>query len=79
MLFLSIWAWIGNALAGQLMWIDHRDYPGGPLGYYSVESTFWFSILGTTASVVQSFMNDALLVSFLVVNVTQVRLTSMSL
>jgi len=61
MLFLSIFDWIGNALPGQLMWIDHRDYPGGPLAYYSAESTSWFSVLSTATGVVQVFMNDALL------------------
>jgi hypothetical protein len=23
------------ALGGQYTWIDHRNYPGGPLGYYA--------------------------------------------
>ena len=47
------------------MWINHRDYPGGPLAYYFAESTSWFSILSTAAPVVQNFMNDGLLVRFL--------------
>ena len=66
MLILSMFAWMGNALAGQLMWINHRDYPGGPLAYYSAESTSWFSILSTATPVVQNFMNDGLLVRFLI-------------
>ena len=48
------------------MWINHRDYPGGPLAYYSAESTSWFSILSTATPVVQNFMNDGLLVRFLI-------------
>lgn len=63
MLLLSICSWVGNALEGQLMWINHRNYPGGPLAYYFAESTSWFSVISTASPVVQSFMNDALLVS----------------
>jgi len=62
MLLLSVCQWIGNSFEGQLMWIDHSSYPGGPAAYFDTEAAAWFSVLSTVVSVLQTFMNDALLV-----------------
>lgn len=61
MLVLTTFAMAANMLLGQLMWIEHRDFPGGPFAYYVANSTLWINILGTTASIVGNYMNDALL------------------
>ncbi|PPR00560.1 hypothetical protein CVT26_009892 [Gymnopilus dilepis] len=50
------------AYLGQLMWINERDYPGGPYSYYTATSDSWFQILGTSTDVLANMMSDALLV-----------------
>lgn len=50
---------------GQLVWIDHRNDPGGPARYLVDHGLTWFSILGSAADVVANVMGDALLVSML--------------
>jgi hypothetical protein len=51
-----------DALGGQYMWIDHRNYPGGPLGYYAVTGPAWFSILGLATVAAANILADGLLV-----------------
>jgi hypothetical protein len=62
MLILTTFAMSANQLMGELMWIEHRNAPGGPFVYYSENSTLWFNILGTTSCIVGNYLNDALLV-----------------
>jgi hypothetical protein len=50
-----------NQIMGQFMWIEHRNFPGGPFEYYVENSTLWINILGTTACIVGNYLNDALL------------------
>jgi hypothetical protein len=51
-----------DALGGQYMWIDHRNYPGGPLGYFAVTQTMWLNILGQAAAATANILGDGLLV-----------------
>jgi hypothetical protein len=51
-----------DALWGQRMWIDHRNYPGGPLGYYAASVGAWYAILGFMAGAVANVLGDGLLV-----------------
>ena len=50
-----------DALWGQYMWIDHRNYPGGPLGYLAAEAT-WFNILALSTIAAANILGDGLLV-----------------
>ena len=51
-----------GALWGQYMWIDHRDYPGGPLGYFVASERAWFNIFGMAAGAAANVLGDGLLV-----------------
>ena len=62
MLILTTFAMAANQIMGQFMWIEHRNFPGGPFVYYSENSTLWINILGTAACIVGNYLNDALLV-----------------
>jgi hypothetical protein len=64
MLILTTFAMSANQIMGQFMWIEHRNFPGGPFDYYVVNSTLWINILGTAACIVGNYLNDALLVLF---------------
>jgi hypothetical protein len=50
------------ALCGQYMWIDHRNYPGGPTAYFEATSTAWFNVFGMSARAVANILGDGLLV-----------------
>lgn len=54
---------VADIVALELMWIPHRDFPGGPLAYISVITSAWWEVMGTTASTITYFITDALLVS----------------
>jgi hypothetical protein len=60
-LVLTAFSLAGNMHVGQLMWIEHPDFPGGPLAYYA-NNIFWITILGNAAIIAGNYMNDALLV-----------------
>ena len=62
MLILFAFAMAANQIMGQLMWIEDRNFPGGPFDYYMANSTLWINILGTATCIVGNYMNDALLV-----------------
>ena len=47
---------------GQFMWIDHRNDPGGPLGFYSASVSTWYCILGVAACATANILGDGLLV-----------------
>jgi hypothetical protein len=51
-----------GALWGEYMWIDHRNYLGGPLGFYVASQTSWYSVLEIAAGVVANILCDGLLV-----------------
>ncbi|KAJ7261160.1 hypothetical protein C8J57DRAFT_1337236 [Mycena rebaudengoi] len=51
-----------NGVFLEYMWIDHRDAPGGPLGYLGANSSVWWQTLGTVATQFGEFLGDALLI-----------------
>jgi hypothetical protein len=51
-----------DAVWGQYMWIDHRNYPGGPLGYFAPSEAAWYNVLGLVAGTLVNLLGDALLV-----------------
>jgi hypothetical protein len=51
-----------DALWGQYMWIDRRDHPGGPLGFFAVSQDAWYVTTGFGASVMTNILGDGLLV-----------------
>jgi hypothetical protein len=52
-----------EAVWGQYMWIDHRNYPGGPLGFYAASQVAWYVVIGLVATIVVNILGDVLLVS----------------
>ncbi|KAJ6562492.1 hypothetical protein B0H19DRAFT_1069108 [Mycena capillaripes] len=59
--FLTIATFV-NAVFLELMWIDHRDAPGGPLGYLAANETVWWQVFGSAAGQVTNFIADGLLI-----------------
>jgi len=55
------WAMLANALLGQEMWVEHRDFPGGPSAYFAANSSVWYNVVGSAADAFADFMGDALL------------------
>ncbi|KAJ7280298.1 hypothetical protein C8J57DRAFT_1302225 [Mycena rebaudengoi] len=51
-----------NGVFLEYMWIDHRDAPGGPLGYLGANSSIWWQTLGTAATQLGEFLGDGLLI-----------------
>ena len=51
-----------DGLWGQYMWIDHRNYPGGPLGYFVASLGSWYNVTGWAAGIATNILGDALLV-----------------
>ena len=50
------------SLWGQYMWIDHRDYPGGPLAFYVRSEAAWYSVMHLASIVITNILGDGLLV-----------------
>jgi hypothetical protein len=55
-----------EAMGGQYMWIDHRNHPGGPLGYFAASQVTWFNMLGQAAGAAANILGDGLLVCLIV-------------
>ena len=53
---------VPEALWCQYMWIDHRNYPGGPLGFYKASQSAWYGTLGFAADAAANILGDGLLV-----------------
>jgi hypothetical protein len=51
-----------NAMYGQMMYVEHRDVPGGPVAFFATHSTDWYNTLGSAADITANFLGDALLV-----------------
>jgi hypothetical protein len=47
---------------GQFMWIDRRNDPGGPVGYFVASQSLWYFVLGSAASATANSTGDGLLV-----------------
>jgi hypothetical protein len=54
-----------NALGAQYMWIDYRNYPGGPPAYFAATGAAWFNIAGQAAAAMSNILGDGLLVRFI--------------
>jgi hypothetical protein len=51
-----------EALWCQYLWIDHRNDPGGPLGFYGASQSAWYGSLGFAADGAANILGDGLLV-----------------
>jgi len=51
-----------DALWGEYMWIDHRNSPGGPVGFWVASSRTWYAVAGWTAGIMANILGDGLLV-----------------
>jgi len=51
-----------NSVWGQYMWIDYRNYPGGPLGFYRATQSAWYNVFRFAADVMTNILGDGLLV-----------------
>lgn len=51
-----------DALWGQYMWIDNRNYPGGPLGFFAATGDAWYNVLGLATGAAVNILGDGLLV-----------------
>ncbi|TFY83148.1 hypothetical protein EWM64_g865 [Hericium alpestre] len=61
MLLLLTIAVATDSVLGQLMWIEHRDIPGGPPAYLQQSLTTWWQTLGSTADLASNVLGDGLL------------------
>jgi hypothetical protein len=62
LLALNTFQVASDALWGQFMWIDHRNYPGGPLGYYGASQGAWWNVIGFGTGAMANILGDGLLV-----------------
>ncbi len=53
---------VTDALWGQYMWIDRRNYPGGPLGFFGATENAWYNVFGSAADATANILGDGLLV-----------------
>ncbi|KAI0262321.1 hypothetical protein BC834DRAFT_393969 [Gloeopeniophorella convolvens] len=51
-----------DALWGQYMWIDRRNTPGGPLGFFAETESAWYNVFGSAADATANILGDGLLV-----------------
>jgi hypothetical protein len=51
-----------DGLWGQYMWIDRRNTPGGPLGFFLSSEGSWYIVTGWAAGITTNILGDALLV-----------------
>ncbi|KAJ7150143.1 hypothetical protein C8R43DRAFT_498378 [Mycena crocata] len=50
-----------NLFFGQAMWIEHRNFEGGPAAFFAENIAIWYNTLGTTADVCANFLGDGLM------------------
>lgn len=60
-LALSTITFITDAILCQFVWIDHRDWPGGPVEYLVTHISSWRQVLGTAACQMTNILADSLL------------------
>lgn len=53
---------VTDGLWGQYMWIDRRNYPGGPLGFFAASENAWYNVFGSAADATANILGDGLLV-----------------
>ncbi|KAF7318287.1 hypothetical protein HMN09_00337400 [Mycena chlorophos] len=61
LLILETIAMAADLFYGQMMWIEHRDDPGGPVAYFAEHIADWYNTFGTAANVTEDFMSNALM------------------
>ena len=47
---------------GTFMWIEHRNYPGGPLGFFEASDGAWYNAMCYTSNSIANILSDGLLV-----------------
>ncbi|KAK0226228.1 hypothetical protein IW262DRAFT_1360609 [Armillaria fumosa] len=52
---------VANGYFGQLVWVEHGDFPGGSGAYYLANLTLWLNTFGTAADAVANILGDGLL------------------
>lgn len=62
MAFIYAWAFASDALYGQLMWIEHPNFPGGPVAYFFENTNIWIQVFGTLACMIADWLGEGLLV-----------------
>jgi len=45
-----------NVLWGQYMWIDYRNHPGGPLGFYAASQHARYTVIGFGSDVMGNIL-----------------------
>ncbi|KAJ7116331.1 hypothetical protein C8R44DRAFT_792202 [Mycena epipterygia] len=50
-----------NQFFGQAMWIEHRDFAGGPVAFFGANIAAWYNTLGTAADVTANVLGDGLM------------------
>jgi len=51
-----------DAMWGTFMWISHRNYPGGPLGFYGASEGTWYNAMTFAANSTGNILANGLLV-----------------
>ncbi|KAI3597556.1 hypothetical protein WG66_003198 [Moniliophthora roreri] len=49
-----------NTALGYLMWLEHRDFPGGPMAYYTSSTTSWNNFTGLGSVELTNFLGNSL-------------------
>ncbi|ESK84233.1 hypothetical protein Moror_3809 [Moniliophthora roreri MCA 2997] len=49
-----------NTALGYLMWLEHRDFPGGPMAYYTGTTTSWNNFTGISSIELTNFLGNLL-------------------
>ncbi|KAG1813094.1 hypothetical protein EV424DRAFT_1514933 [Suillus variegatus] len=60
LLLLTISIASNNAFC-ELMWIERRNYPGGPPAFFAANLAAWYNVFGTSAVCLANMMTDGLL------------------
>jgi len=51
-----------DTMWGTFMWISHRNYPGGPLGFYGASEGAWYNAMTFAANSTGNILANGLLV-----------------
>ena len=55
---------ITNSRYYQMMWIDDRNFPGGPIAFFTSQFSIASNTVGGVAFILSDFLADSILVSF---------------
>jgi len=59
LLAMATVATVFDSLWGKYIWIDHSNYPGGPLRYYAASQTSCLSFLGITGGTMSNILTGS--------------------